>query len=116
MLLCFFPPTNPRILHWLELLDEQRAALDDGLPMRSEDSSDDGDGEDGESQGREEELGPLEDEMWKWSGAEERMEGTQQGEVYISFYENICVINRNNITVILYVHVLMCVYVFRVRE
>lgn len=44
------------------------------------------------------------------------MEGTQQGEVYISFYENICVINRNNITVILYVDVLMCVYVFRVRE
>ena len=47
----------------MELLDEQRAALDDGLPMRSEDSSDDGNGEDGESQGSEEELGPLEDEM-----------------------------------------------------
>jgi hypothetical protein len=31
--------------------------------MRSEDSSDDGNGEDGESQGSEEELGPLEDEM-----------------------------------------------------
>lgn len=47
----------------MELLDEQRAALDDGLPMRSEDSSDDGDGEDGEGQGTEEEMGPLEDEM-----------------------------------------------------
>ena len=88
-LLCFFSraPTNPRILHWLELLDEQRAALDDGLPMRSEDSSDDGNGEDGESQGSEEELGPLEDEMWKWSGAEERLEGTQQGEVYFFLWK-----------------------------
>ena len=50
---------RPRILHWLELLDEQRAALDDGLPLHGEDSSDDGDAN---SQGSGAELGPLEDE------------------------------------------------------
>ena len=63
-LLCFpffRHPSIPRILRWLELLDEQRAALDDGLPLHGEDDGSD-DGGDGESSSGAE-LGPLEHEM-----------------------------------------------------
>lgn len=31
----------PRLLQWLELLDEQRAALDDGLPLAGDSSGSD---------------------------------------------------------------------------